>query len=575
MFTLIFRTYITYRLLPILLLSLYLLGCNGHDTLKSNLYLDRSIHNVNPFVYFLSFDHNGIFTSHHELNRAIDDLSQNENGRKVHKILILSLGWGHNRDELFHEYEQMYANYKWWEEKNHRRCNDDMKNSEDIKCKGNIAVFFVLWESSLSSLGDAITDISPGEDLLLMLSYPLQPLTYWAKAGLADKIGSQDLKEVIYELESGVQNAKHEIQDKYCNMSNKTDNTICKSYNNQPFDKYFVAHSFGSRIVTNLLNNNPNLLKDCNSNINEIDNNTVKGVLLIQPALSSYEIYKTNIRSDKNLSTIGNRDIDKPKYPLLVTESRHDHLNRLLFPLVNIPLNSAYNRETNEALLSKNIDDLCVLPCTNSNINDIKDTLSYYSKPFDIVRSSILFALTYPVGQAYELSQRGWRYIPDTLAQLPIVEIPVESINAKFIDPERSDDENYWGHRHKGLFYFGPFFESAATTITENPKLTTLSIQANAPIGKKTSKTINAPFTQAKILELPTLPNGVTPIDMSEEINQGAYGEYLSSSFPIADWTLGWFDPLGSHTDVRKPEIYELIYKLLNNCTPVPACEYE
>jgi hypothetical protein len=492
------------RFLSILFLSFFLLGCGGPASIKDNLYLDRSVHQINQFTYFLAFDNNGRFTSHRELNRAIEDLSKDDDGKKINKIVILSLGWGHDRDELVQAYEKLLANYAWWKTRNGKRE------------KEGFAVFCLLWESSLASAGNLFADILPIPNALIsLLSTPLQPITYWSKARLADKIGFGDLKEVIDELETGIDSERNQIIPKYCDKLKETQDKSLKRYNCKPLEMYFIAHSFGSRIVTSLLTDPISRPNDSDASAETTDENKngyssisflkgpdiVKGVLLIQPALSSYEIERINI--------------GKLKYPLMVTESRHDHLNRLLFPMANLPLNSANFRMVEEfkneviSTCPNKIIDLC-------RSRTYSDGLDYYMIPFHFPLSALSIAMYYPYGQVVEMGNRGWRYIPDTLEQMPLVEIPVEWINNKVYTSKDAEDNNYWGHLHKGLFNFGLFHESAATYIDGH-----------------------VPLSQAKVMEMVPLQEGILPIDMSEEINQGVYGENLSANPPLADWTIG------------------------------------
>ena len=48
------------------------------------------------------------------------------------------------------------------------------------------------------------------------------------------------------------------------------------------------------------------------------------------------------------------------------------------------------------------------------------------------------------------------------------------------------------------------------------------------------------------------MPKGVFVVDASDIITEGSFGQDLSN--PLVDYTLGWIDPIGAHSDYTDPE---------------------
>lgn len=504
------------------LFTCFLAGCSDHN-IRRQIQDVLAIHEKNPYLYVLEFDNDGNLTSPEEPVRAIRELRQNED---IDGVVVLSMGWGHDRDTIVPEYRKLLDSYGEYK-------RQELKKEKKSIPKNKKAVFVISWESSLTGAGHFIGDILPlPEKVLDVLSVPFEPVTYWSKARQADRIGFGELKSAMVEIVTEVnEKRKH------------------------PLDLYVVAHSFGSRVVTGMLNMSDNISK-------EFPKNTVKGGLLIEPALSSYELH-----------SLGSKSKDSPSYPLLVTESRHDHLNRLMFPLVNIPLNSAYLRYSSDLFKSSILEKFIGPDTDSSSYKPWSSGYDYVMFPLMIPYSALVAVDSYVFGQVSEIFDRKWSYIPDTLAQLPLLEIPVEIINTEFTSIQQPDD--YWGQRHKGLFHMGGMLESSATIVTENTHgifyiltkslgklLDTKTLGVTAHVVRQEA------YTQGDIIKCypSKFPNGVISIDMSKEIRAGIVGEDLNKH--LTDWTIGWLDPVGAHTDytdyIRNPEIFELIYRLID-----------
>lgn len=235
-------------------------GCNGKNNIENNIEKAQIIQSINPYIYVLEFDHNGRLASHQEVARAIREIN---NDNDIDGAIVLSLGWGHNRDDIVSDYYFLLNKYINWK-------NDYIKLNNLKISKNKKAVFLISWESSLTGFGHFFGDLLPfSNGFANYFSAPFQPFTYWSKARQADKIGFGDLKYAMRTIVNG--------------LSNK----------NRPLNIYVVAHSFGSRIVTGMLNSSENQEDD-------IPFNNIKGGLLIQPALSNFELHNLGAKPNNN-----------------------------------------------------------------------------------------------------------------------------------------------------------------------------------------------------------------------------------------------------------------------------------
>ncbi len=460
-------------------------------------------------LYFLAFDHEGRFTNPQEAARAIREIKADV---KIKNIVILSLGWNHDRDDLPRTYQDLLRAYYGYITNKYPKSLETMKET---------AFFAISWESSLTGVSDAFADIIPtvmAKNIGTVLSVPFQPLTVWSKSRAADKVGLEDLKEVMTEIMNQITTPQKD------------------------FSVFMIGHSFGSRILTALSSSKLGGIFFEKLRVDD-DNNkllkSTKGMVLIQPALSPEDILSIN----------GFSKYPENNFPIVITESRHDHLNRFGFPIIQIPFNLSSIRFSDR--LRNSLNDL--IP-KEWQYSDTKTTVNYdwYNVVSNLVFAPFYSTASYLHGQYDELTNRNWAYIPDTLAQLPLIEIPVEEIN-KLTSPQQKSDE-IWGNRHKGLFSFGSIMESAST-YQSIPK-------------EQNSKPV---YDLEEILVMPEMPKGIIPIDASKEISFGLYGENLNN--PLWDYTIGWFDPLGSHIDYNNPKIYDLIYcvtELNGKCNPNP-----
>jgi len=242
----------------------------------------------------------------------------------------------------------------------------------------------------------------------------------------------------------------------------------------------------------------------------------ISGAILIEPAMSA-----GNLPDQPNLN-----------YPVLVAESRHDHLNSLLFPVASILFNGYISSEYEPKA------DNWLYVGTNT-----PSAWKYYFKQsgIDLLNGSkvtILSAPSWPLsyleGQWDELSDKNnwsWRenYFTDTLEQLPIIDVLMQ---------EAVGNTSY----HKGLFNLGEWNESAARIGFQSPK----------PLN-------SIVFANGRSLFL-AVTNGVQYVNAQDVVSQSVYSESIDydtkffSKDAFAHFgagLVGWLDPVGSHSDYR------------------------
>ena len=70
-------------------------------------------------------------------------------------------------------------------------------------------------------------------------------------------------------------------------------------------------------------------------------------------------------------------------------------------------------------------------------------------------------------------------------------------------------------------------------------------------------------YSLSDISQMKRPPNGVFVVDASDIIKTGIFG--LDQSKPLVDYTLGWLDPLGAHSDYKNQEVQALLRWFGNN----------
>jgi hypothetical protein len=64
-------------------------------------------------------------------------------------------------------------------------------------------------------------------------------------------------------------------------------------------------------------------------------------------------------------------------------------------------------------------------------------------------------------------------------------------------------------------------------------------------------------YSPSDIAQMKVPPNGVFVVDASDIVRIGAFG--LDRGNHLFDYTLGWLDPMGAHSDFKNPEAMTLL----------------
>ncbi len=456
-------------------------------------------------LYILSFDPWGVLTNPAELQYAIKELSGD---KSVDKILILSYGWNNDGRRSYSAY---------------RKLVEDLTGSE--KKQSNWAVIAVGWDSSQTAFRKLTSDIMPlpaiGEAIAWLPDKLLTPFSFWSKAAYADRIGYSGLRAALNELFS----------------------IYTKPYNHPKI--FLMGHSFGTRVISALLLDSQKSEQRKLKPFKSAEH--VVGAVLVQPALVSRNI-------DKNAS-----------FPVMVTMSRHDRAVGFLYPLVNLPLNT-YGHTNIEFFIQRRVYDQVEdqVEGTSSKVTSIfkkkekkqKEESSFQKSqtrkfsrrvigetlalPVNFLFSIAAIPIGYLYTQGHGLVTQPVTHIMDSLAQIPLVEIPVDGLSYAL------GREVPWGQRGKGIFMLGGLNEGMGRLVP--PAM----IGSQVPV-----------YSLSDISQMKAPPNGVFVVDASDIIKKGAFG--FDRSNPLFDYTLGWLDPMGAHSDFKNPEALALLKWFANS----------
>jgi len=159
--------------------------------------------------------------------------------------------------------------------------------------------------------------------------------------------------------------------------------------------------------------------------------------------------------------------------------------------------------------------------------------------PVNFLFSLAAIPIGYLYTQGHGLVTQPVTHVMDTLAQIPLVEIPVDGLSYAL------GREVPWGQRGKGLFMLGSLNEGMGRLVP--PAM----IGSQVPI-----------YSLSDISQMKAPPNGVFVVDASDIIKRGALG--FDRSNHLFDYTLGWLDPMGSHSDLKNPETMGLYRWFVN-----------
>jgi hypothetical protein len=303
-----------------------------------------------------------------------------------------------------------------------------------------------------------------------------------------------------------------------------------------------IGHSFGTRIVSGLMMERLGVISVRSDPFIAAEH--VRLALLLQPAAVSPNLHRD------------------ARYPVVATMSRHDRANGFLFPIANIPLN-AFGFSAFEALLRfrlmrplgttvDTVGGAVGAPVRGAGVaatGGSRRAFPWWRTLAEVaaIPASLAFTLVaLPVNYAYiqgrGLVTRPGGHLMDTLAQLPLIEIPVELLD------DALGHEVPWGQQSRGLLTLGVLQDPVGRMLLP------------PPFGRRT----HTPFSPEQVraaaggteCNLP-ICQGLLVVDASRYVRRGMFGENLENS--AVDFTIGWLDPIGAHADYKNPELGDLL----------------
>ncbi len=484
-----------------------LVGCASASHMESRL---KESADFAPHLFIFTFDRDGQLVNPSELYRAIERLKSGH----TKKILVLSFGWANESVEASETYPGYIRRYL----RKGKNPDDPLDLSpEEKQTLQDWMIIGVAWDSSLLGFSRFFADLIPspllGNTLAVIPDTILFPLSFWSKSSLADRIGFGGLKDTLEVL---------------LDQGSAEDNlpTI-----------YAIGHSFGGRVVSDLLQTRQGEVPISETFL-YLDR--VRGALLIQPAQVSLNLPRGGPHPGPQADS---------DFPVIVTQSRHDHGNGFLFPIGNLPLNS-YTATATEGVFTE-LFGLCKRRTQLSA--KAKGIIDFFRIPVSTIATIIATPIAFLWEQVGQIRNRHVNYIPDTFAQLPGAEIIVWGIDESIMRP--LGVQQLWGNRHKGMFSFGSLNESAAR-LHSPPMFTTKEAEIHS---------IEA------FLKLEKFSHNVIYVDVSDAMSEGIFG--VNYNNPAIDFTLGWFDPVGSHFHYHNESVYKIMDRLLTDQITVTTRE--
>jgi hypothetical protein len=465
-------------------------------------------------LYILSFNNWGELLSPGERDLAIKQLRDDPD---IERIVIFCYGWGHDAEASYASYRSMMVEIE--------------RNMPAERERPHVAVIGIGWDSAQTGFRKLFNAILPFPGLANALAWPLDqllfPISFWSKAAQADRIGL-----------GGLRNALNEIFSVY------------EQEGRSHPEVFLIGHSFGTRIISGLMKSRMGPV-DVSSNAFRSAPH-VRGALLFQPALVS-----------------GNLDHDA-EYPVMVTMSEHDHAVGFLYPVANVPLNALgftlFEALVHQLLLdpvqkgvemtTSTLSDVVTAPLPQRSRSEpetepapqaptpeamVRRTVArswrtlgeVIAIPVNLAFTLVALPLDYTYIQTTGLATHPVDHVMDTLAQLPVVEIAVDGVG------RAAGREVPWGRRGKGFFTLGSIYEGMG--------------RMSPPLALYKDPTV---YTPEELDALERVPSGVFVVDATERISTGAFGADLAN--PLVDYTLGWLDPLGAHSDFTNPRAIAL-----------------
>jgi pimeloyl-ACP methyl ester carboxylesterase len=484
-----------------------------------------------PFqgLYLLSFNRWGDLENPAERSFAINELREHP---EVDQIVLFSYGWANDG-------EASYATYR-------STLEEIISHIPPRPDAGRTAIIAVAWDSSQTGFRKLFNDILPlpgvADALAWLPDKILFPISFWSKAAQADRIGYGGLRSAMNQIFEAVYRDGRD-----------------------PPEIFLIGHSFGTRILSGLMRERLGPVAVRSERF--VGAEHVRGAVLLQPALAY-----ANLDTDAN-------------YPVLATMSAHDSANGLLFPIANIPFNT-FSFTMFEALLRKQVLEpldrgvgatmgrvtgvvTAPLPRRAKQVEETpgaesepeaekpkrlsrarylaRRTLAeIISIPASLAFSLISAPVTYAYTQVRGLVTRPFGHIMDSLAVIPVVQIPVRALDGAL------GREVRWGQRSKGIFTIGVFHESVGRMIVPLMRRQQVPLYSAAEIG--------AFDRDDSACGLPTC-EGIFVVDATRIVREGGFGENLET--PLVDFTIGWLDLIGAHGDYKNEDVVDLMARVI------------
>jgi hypothetical protein len=488
--------------------------------------------------YLLSFDRYGRLTNPYELDIAIAELRAQPD---VERVAIVAYGWANDGEASLGAYDALLRGIL-------------------EQLPGKTAIIGIGWDSSQTGIRKLLNDLMPlpvvADSIALVPDRVLFPFSFWSKAAMADRIGFGGLRSSLNQLFAAAypEGTRHP-------------------------DLYLVGHSFGTRILSSLLIDRMGIQRVGAEPFASRPH--VRGALLIQPALAAANLPPQPLG-----------------FPLMITQSEHDHANGFLFPIANLVVN-AYSFTAAEAVIQQRLfapvektaktaarkagdaierggrmlgADGTPEPDAEHSAdapqeekpggarpllrplqfpaNAYRATKRTSAELLGIPVAALFAFVAAPVQYAYaqgaSLATRPGDHVMDTLAQLPGIEIVV-SLTGRAVGRDVP-----WGRRTKGFFSLGALHESVG-------RLATPAWPNQVPFEWYTLKGLDAPSPGAEECGLPRC-DGVLLVDVSDEVGGGWYGDLRN---PWIDSSVGWLDLVGTHSVYSDAQITSLLLRLM------------
>jgi hypothetical protein len=209
-------------------------------------------------------------------------------------------------------------------------------------------------------------------------------------------------------------------------------------------------------------------------------------------------------------------------YPCIVTQSRHDHANGMLFPVGNLILNS-YSFTFATAKIDR------ILPRPENVASEAFRETSIFAA--SLVWTAFAIPTNYFNTQVNLIAHRRFDYLMDSLAQLPVVEVPVAALDPGPSESTQTQPSDLrWGSRTKGIFELGAPFESAGRMVS--PELEEWSTE---PVALRHDEALERIRANRK---------GCWYVDDFDHIDSDGSIDYNNR---VSDFTIGWPDVVGAH----------------------------